>query len=83
MFKFKRQWQKRIWKHRDFRSYNKFCWFPTKLTRRIVKGGQQWADVVWLKWVTVREQLYVSNKHHFRCPNTWWSIVSVVLKKKD
>jgi hypothetical protein len=83
MFKFKRQWEKRLWLEGDLRTFNRFALFPTRLTEKIERGDVRYVRKVWLKWVTVTQVFCVAKIIYPKGPRWWWSTYSVVLKKKD
>jgi hypothetical protein len=49
MFKFKRQWEKRLWLKGDLRTFNRFALFPIRLTEKIERGHARYVSKVWLK----------------------------------
>lgn len=53
MFKFKRQWEKRLWLKGDLRTFNRFALFPIRLTEKIERGDARYVSKVWLKWFCV------------------------------
>ncbi len=75
MFKFKRQWEKRLWLEGDVRTFNKFALLPIRLTEKIERGDVRYVRKVWLQWVTVTQIFQPS-------VDGLWSTVSVMLKRK-